>query len=188
MHLAVNHMAPFLLSSLLDDVLKAGSPARIVNVASQSIADTRQLPLPVCRRPATIDLNDLQSSRRFETMEVYARSKLALVMCGYMRAQRLAGRGVTVNALHPGLVATGIVDQVAPPGSKPLLGLIKKFLRTPEQGARSAIYLATAPEVTNITGGYFVDCKPSRSPSISYDVPLQERLWQATEALLRAPS
>lgn len=186
LHLAVNHVAPFLLTNLLADLLKTGAPARIVNVASQSIADTRQIPLPIGRRPATLDLSDLNAERHFGTMETYASSKLALVMCGYALSRRLAGSGVTVNALHPGLVATGIIDDIAPSIAKPFLGLIKRVLRTPEQGARSAIHLATAPEVSSTTGGYFFDGKPIRSPPISYDQILQESLWDQTAAQCRS--
>lgn len=183
MHLAVNHIAAFLLSNLLADCLKVGAPARIVNVASKSIADTRSLPLPIGRRPAVINLDDLHFERGFNTMQTYAGSKLAMVMCGYVLARRLLGSGVTVNALHPGLVATGIIDDIAPPMFRPFLGLIKRLMVTPEQGASTAIYLATAQELESMTGGYFEKCKPGRSPPISYDKDFQERLWDATEAM-----
>jgi len=184
MHLAVNHLAPFLLTNLLLDVLEAGAPARVVNVASQSMADTRLIPLWGRPRPATLEPDNLQGERRFEPMDAYARSKLAMVMCGYVLDRRLAGRGVTVNALHPGLVATSIAADVAPPPVKPFLGLVRPFLLSPEAGARTAIYLASSPEVAGVTGKYFIKQAEARSPAISYDTRLQEELWQASAALV----
>jgi len=88
-----------------------------------------------------------------------------------------------VNALHPGITATSIVDDVAPPLARPFLGLIKRFLLTPEQGARTALYLATSPAVAGVSGKYFVREREHRSVPISYDVALQERLWASSVAL-----
>lgn len=184
MHLAVNHLAPFLLSNLLLDTMKAGAPARIVNVSSQTMADTRSLPLFGRARPAVLDLNDLQSARNFEPVAAYGRSKLAMVMCGYVLARRLQGSGVTVNALHPGLVATDIVADVAPPLVRPFLSVIRRFLLTPEQGAASTVRLASLPELETVTGTYFVRADEQRSPEGSYDVLTQERLWNASAALV----
>lgn len=184
MHLAVNHLAWFLLTNLLLDTLKASAPARVVNVASQAMADTRQIAFIGPPRPATLELDDLQSERHFEPMQVYARSKLAMVMCGYALARRLEETGVTVNALHPGLVATGIVEDIAPRIAKPFLGLVRLFLLSPEKGAGTAIYLASAAEVEDVTGKYFVNQSEHRSPDVSYDISVQEQLWQASVALV----
>lgn len=96
MHLAVNHLAWFLLTNLLLDTLKASAPARIVNVASQSMADTRQLPLCGKPRPVVLPVDDLESKQHFEPMDAYARSKLVMLMCGYMLARHLKGTHVTV--------------------------------------------------------------------------------------------
>src|SRR6266699_4368096 len=125
MHLTVNHLAWFLLTNLLLDTLKASAPARVVNVASQSTADARQIPLFGKPRPVALQLDDLQSERHFEPMDAYARAKLVMVMCGYAPARRLKVTQVTVNALHPGLVATGIAADVARPVVLPFLGLIR---------------------------------------------------------------
>jgi NAD(P)-dependent dehydrogenase (short-subunit alcohol dehydrogenase family) len=184
LHLAINHLAPFLLTNLLVDTLKASAPSRVVNVASQAMADSRRVRIGRVPRPVSLDLDDLQSERRFEPMQVYGRAKLALVMCGYALARRLEGTGVTVNALHPGLVATGMVDNAVPWWAKPFLGVIKLFLLSPEEGARTTIYLATAPEVGSTTGKYFRRGKERRSPNISYDASLQEQLWQASSRLV----
>ncbi|ULH18074.1 SDR family NAD(P)-dependent oxidoreductase (plasmid) [Deinococcus sp. KNUC1210] len=184
MHFAVNHLAPFLLSNLLLDMMNVSAPARIVNVSSQTIADTRSLPFFGRSRPAVLDLNDLQSARNFEPGVAYGRSKLAMVMCGYVLARRLQGSGVTVNALHPGIVATDIVADVAPPLVRPFLSVIRRFLLTPEQGAASTVRLASLPELETVTGTYFVRANEQRSPESSYDVLTQERLWNASAALV----
>jgi NAD(P)-dependent dehydrogenase (short-subunit alcohol dehydrogenase family) len=184
-NLAVNHLGWFLLTHLLLDPLRAGAPARIVNVASQAMADARAVTFTGRPRPAVIDLDDLQSARDFRPMAAYGRAKLAMVTLTYTLARRLEGTGVTVNALHPGLVATGILGGFGIP--RPLLPLVMRisrlFLATPETGARTAIHLATNPALTGVTGQYFVDGKPARSPDQSYDEVLQEQLWKASEVL-----
>jgi retinol dehydrogenase-12 len=116
---AVNHLGWFLLTQLLLETLIAGAPARVVNVTSHSMADTRAFTLFGKPRPAVPNLADLQSEHAFEAMDAYARSKLAMLMCGYALARRLQTTGVTVNALHPGLVATDIVTAVTPPLMRP---------------------------------------------------------------------
>lgn len=176
LHLAINHLAPFLLTNLLKDALMAGAPSRVVNVASQAMANV------------SLDLDYLQSERSFKPMEVYGRSKLALLMTGYALARRLAETGVTVNALHPGIVATSIVNDVVPKYVKPFLGLFKAFMLSPEDGAKPAVHLATAPELTDVTGAYFVRMKQQRTSAASYDVQLQDRLWQASARLVSLES
>ncbi len=170
MNLAVNHLASFLLTNLLLDTLRASAPARIVNVASNSMTKT-------------IDLDDLQSARTFVPFAVYGQAKLAMVLCTYALARRLAGTGVTVNALHPGITATKIIGDVAPPLARPFLGVIKRVLQTPEQGARTALYLATAPTVEGVSGRYFVREQETRSVPMSYNVALQERMWAISARL-----
>lgn len=171
MNLMVNHLASFLLTHQLLDSLCASGAARIVNVASNSMTPS-------------IDLTDLQSERAFEPWQAYGQAKLAMVLTTYAWARRLADTGITVNALHPGLVATNIVADVAPPLARPFLGLIKRFLLTSEQGAQSALYLATSSQVAHITGGYFKRKKVSRSVPNSYDRSLQEQVWQISAALV----
>jgi len=170
MNLAVNHLASFLLTALLLDTLRASAPARIVNVASNSMTKT-------------INLDDLQSERTFAPFTAYGQAKLAMVLCTYALARRLAGTGVTVNALHPGITATKIIGDVAPALARPFLGLITRVLLTPEQGARTALYLATAPAVEGVSGHYFVREKEARSVPLSYNVALQERMWALSARL-----
>jgi NAD(P)-dependent dehydrogenase (short-subunit alcohol dehydrogenase family) len=171
MNLAINHLSAFLLTNLLLDTMHASAPVRIVNVASNAM--TR-----------TINLDDLQSEKTFVPFDVYGQAKLAMVMCSYALARRLTGTGITVNALHPGLTATNIVDKVAPPIARPFIGIIKLFLQSPEQGAQTALYLATSPEVEGVTGKYFVRGKPGRSVPLSYDEALQERVWNISAELV----
>jgi len=170
MNLAVNHLSAFLLTNLLLDTLRASASARIVNVASASMTKT-------------IDLDDVQSAQTFVPFAAYGQAKLAMVLCTYALARRLVGTGVTVNALHPGITATGIVDDVAPPFARPFTGLIKRFLLSPEQGAQTALYLATSPAVEGVSGKYFIHEKEAPSVPISYDELLQEQMWTISEEL-----
>lgn len=184
LHLAINHLAWFLLTNLLRGALAAGAPARVVNIASEAMTDSRQVKILPRPRPVPLGLDDLNSERSFEPMAVYGRSKLAMLMCGYVLARRLADTGVTVNSVHPGLVATSIVDAVAPRVARPALGLVRRFLLTPEQGAAAALYLATAPELAEVTGKYFIRQTEHRSPDNSYDIELQEQLWRASTQMV----
>lgn len=184
LHLAINHLAWFLLTNLLRGALAAGAPARVVNIASAAMTDSRQVKILPRPRPVPLGLDDLNSERSFEPMAVYGRSKLAMLMCGYVLARRLADTGVTVNSVHPGLVATSIVDAVAPRVARPALGLVRRFLLTPEQGAAAALYLATAPELAEVTGKYFIRLTEHRSPHNSYDIELQEQLWRASTQMV----
>lgn len=171
MNLAINHLSAFLLTNALLETMRAGALARIVNVASNSMTHS-------------INLNDLQSEQKFVPFEVYGQAKLAMMMCGYFLARRLKGTGITVNALHPGITATNIIAHAAPPIAHPFVGIIKRFLQTPEQGAQTAIYLATSPEVEGITGKYFIKGKQRLSVPISYDEALQEQVWNMSADLV----
>ncbi|MGB8214544.1 MAG: SDR family oxidoreductase [Anaerolineales bacterium] len=167
MTFALNHLNYFLLTNLLLDVLKASAPARIVNVSSN--AHVR----------ATLDLDNLQSERHFSMMGAYGQSKLANILFTYELARRLEGTGVTANAVHPGFIATGFARNNGPIynfGMK----IIAPFIRKPEQGAQTSIYLASSPEVEGLSGKYFVDCKAVNSNPLSYDQALAEKLWQAS--------
>jgi NAD(P)-dependent dehydrogenase (short-subunit alcohol dehydrogenase family) len=176
-NLAINYFSPFLLTGLLLDPLQAGAPARIVNVGSAAMAKR-------------LDLDDLGAGTRPIGRRGYATAKLALLMSGYALARRLDGRGVTVNTLHPGVTATGIGGDAVPRPLRPLLALAKaaatrlSLVATPEEGARTTILLATAPELAAVTGEYFVAGREHPSPPESYDVDLQERLWELSARLV----
>ena len=167
----VNHLAPFLLTNLLLDTLQASAPARIVNVSSDG------------HRYGTMDFEDLGFRRGYVGMKAYARSKLANILFAYELARRMADSGVTVNALHPGHVATNIWKtnfSLIGPALKWVMGF---FALTPEQGADNSIYLAASPEVEGITGRYFVKREPVESAPLTYDREVAQRLWQVSETL-----
>ena len=169
--IAVNHLAPFLLTSLLLDRLRASAPARVVTVSSAA------------HRFYPIDLDDLQGERRYSSFGAYCRSKRANVLFTHELARRLEGRGVTANCLHPGVVATGMFRDM-PRWLRVVLG--RPFLRTPEQGADPVLHLATAPDLADVTGCYFVRRRPARPSRASRDGDAARRLWAASEALTAA--
>ena len=167
MTFALNHLNYFLLTDLLLDILKASAPARIVNVSSG--AHVR----------ASLDFDNLQGEKHFAAMQAYGQSKLANVLFTYELARRLEGTGVTVNALHPGFIATGFARNNGDFfnfGMK----LIGPFIRKPDQGAQTSIYLASSPEVEGVSGKYFIDCKAVDSSPRSHDQALAEKLWQVS--------
>jgi len=169
MTFALNYLGYFLLTNLLLDTLKTSAPARIINVSSRSHAR------------AHIKFDDLESRSDYQGLQVYAHSKLAIVLFTYELARRLAGTGVTANVLHPGVVATNFGGN-----HKGTLGFLMRLFRfafiNPDQGAQTSIFLATAPEVEGVTGKYFVKCKAIPSSPASYDMATAERLWQMSVA------
>jgi NAD(P)-dependent dehydrogenase (short-subunit alcohol dehydrogenase family) len=169
--LVVNYLAPFLLTELLLDTLKASAPARIVNVSSAQHAN------------AHIDFDNLQGEKKYGNLSTYNQAKLAVLLWTYELARRLKGTGVTVNALHPGITATNF-----PSGMTGVLAwgmkLSKPFLLTPEKGAQTTLYLATSPEVEGVTGRYFVKSHETKSSNDSYDQTVGARLWEVTEQLV----
>jgi retinol dehydrogenase 14 len=170
--LAVNHLAPFLLTNLLLDVLKASSPARIVNVSSSAHAQ------------AHIDFDDLQSEKHYSMIRAYSQSKLANVLFTYELDRRLKGTGVTANCLHPGVVRTNL-GKDATGAFRVLFTVTRPFLKTPEEGAATSVYLASAPELEGVSGKYFIDKKGTSSSRESYDEDIARRLWQVSEHLTR---
>ena len=146
---AVNHLAYFLLTLLLLDRLRSSAPARIVNVASDA------------HRWGTIDFEDLQGERSYRSMKIYGRSKLANILFTHELARRLDGTGVTVNCLHPGGVATSLGSQNGRI-ARVLIALLRPFMRTASDGAKTSVYLSSSPEVTGVSGKYFVDCRERR--------------------------
>jgi NAD(P)-dependent dehydrogenase (short-subunit alcohol dehydrogenase family) len=172
MTFAVNYLAPFLLTHLLLDRLKASAPARIVTVSSGS------------HKAGYIKLDNLQSKNPYGSMRVYGQAKLAVVLSTYELARRLEGTGVTVNCLHPGFVATHFGQRDVGPAFRLLVKVIGSFGASPQEGAKTSIYLASTPEVEGVTGKYVVKSMPKRSAAISYDESLQRHLWQQSAKLV----
>ncbi len=168
----VNHLAPFLLTNLLLETIQNSAPARIVNVASDANVY------------GTLDFDDLTFKRFYFGFWAYSRSKLANVLFTYELSRRLQGRGVTVNALHPGHVATDIFSTDFSIFGPALKKIVSWFSLTPEQGADNSIYLACAPEVEGVTGKYFVERQPAPSAPLSYDEKLARQLWKVSEKLM----
>jgi len=174
MTLAVNHLSYFLLTLELLDVLKASAPARIVNVASNSHWRQR------------LDFKHLDGGWFYQGWKAYGQSKLANILFTYELARRLENEAaparVTVNALHPGFVATnigknnGLLAQWFVP-------VFQRKALTPEQGAETSIYLASSPEVEGVSAKYFVDKREVPSSPESCDREAAMRLWQVSEGL-----
>jgi len=165
---ALNHLAYFLLTNLLLGTLKSSAPARIVNVSSDA------------HYQAKMDFDDLQGEKHYTGLKAYGQSKLANLLFTYELARRLESSGVTVNAVHPGFVATGFARNNGPIYNigTGIAGML--FGRRPEKGAETLIYLASSPEVEGVSGKFFQDRKQIQSSALSYDRAHAERLWQVS--------
>jgi len=172
---AVNHLAYYLLTRLLLPRLRASAPARIVNVASEA------------HRFGPLDLDDLQNARRYRPMRVYGQSKLCNVLFTAELARRLDGTGVTVTCCHPGAVATRLGQNNGRVATV-MTRLLAPFFRTPAQGADTAIWLATAPELDGVSGRYFARRRPKRPSPAALDEALQGRLWEVSARLTGLPA
>lgn len=171
---AVNHLAPFLLTGILLPLLRKEG-GRIVNVAAMAYGIVKGM-----------NFDDLPKSQNFEPNNAYAYSKLANVLFTKELAKRLKSTGITCNTLHPGAVATTL-------GSKDtgwlltIMSTLIKYLpflfKTPEQGAKTSIYLSESDEVANLTGKYFVDCKQVKLKPVGEDMEAAKRLWTLSEEM-----
>jgi retinol dehydrogenase 14 len=169
---AVNHLAPFLLTHLLLDRFRSSAPARVVTVSSGAQAMGR------------IDFDDLQGERSYSGQRAYNQSKLANVLFTYELARRLEGSGVTANVLHPGVVRTAFGQEDSRGWMRLMLPVVRPFMKTPERGAETSIYLASSPEVEGVSGRYFANSKPKTSSRASYDTAAARRLWEVSTALV----
>jgi NAD(P)-dependent dehydrogenase (short-subunit alcohol dehydrogenase family) len=168
---AVNHLAYFLLTTLLLERLKEGAPARVVNVASDAH-----------RGAGRLDFDDLESQRSYSPMRVYGRSKLANILFTRELARRLEGTGVTANSMHPGFVGSNFAKNNGLLGIAAMT-LLRPFARSPEKGAETAVYLCSSPKVEGVTGEYFQDCKPHRPRPFALDDEDARRLWEVSERM-----
>ncbi len=160
MTFAVNHLAPFLLTNLLLDLLKASAPSRIITVSS------------VAHGSARLDLDNLNAERKFHGWGAYCISKLGTLLFTFELARRLEGTGVTANALHPGTIDTKMLSKLGLEG-KPV-----------ERGAETPVYLASYPEVSEISGKYFSQKRVAAPSEMAQDEDLQEKFWQISKALV----
>ncbi|HSF83448.1 MAG TPA: SDR family oxidoreductase [Anaerolineales bacterium] len=176
--LAVNYLAPFLLTNLLLDTLKSSAPARVVNVAGEY------------HRKVSIQFDDLMSEQNYNGNQASNQAKLALILFTYELARRLEGTGVTVNCLHPGAVATDapLKDPHLSSSAKLMYKLVRLFFLSPEKGAQTSIYLASSPELEHISGNYFIKHTPVKSSAESYDEKVARRLWEISAQLTKTGS
>jgi NAD(P)-dependent dehydrogenase (short-subunit alcohol dehydrogenase family) len=177
--LATNHLGPFLLTTLLLPRLKESAPSRIVNVASTAHNQARR----------GIPFDDLQTTGRYATMQVYGVSKLANILFANELAHRLKGTGVTANSLHPGTVRTkfggdGDVKGLFALGIK----IGAPFFMSPAKGAQTSVYLASSPEVATVSGMYFAKSKPKTPKRQALDADAARRLWDVSEQLVSVQS
>jgi len=159
---AVNHLAPFLLTNLLLERLKASAPSRIISVSSGT------------HRGGQIEWDNLQGERHYSGYDAYSRSKLANVLFAFALARRLKGTGVTSNALHPGVISTKLLHA----GWKSAGGADL------ERGAETSVMLATDPAVEGITGRYFDNRREAASSPATQDIRLQEELWRVSAGMV----
>jgi retinol dehydrogenase 14 len=167
----VNHLAGFLLTEELKDVLVASAPARIVITASTG------------HYAGTMDFDDLGFERGYQIMRAYGRSKLANVLYARSLAAELADAGVTVNALHPGAVATDIWSG-APWFARPVLAIAKRWMRSPAEGGANITFLAIGPEVEGETGGYYDDDRLKEPSDLARDDEVGARLREVSAEMV----
>ena len=165
----VNHLSHFLLTTLLKDIL-VSSRARIINVSSAA------------QKAGRIDFEDLMLEDNFAGFRAYSQAKLANIVFTNELSRRWYDYGITANAVHPGAVGTNFGAE-AKPGFRFLIKLGKPFLKSPEKGADTIVYLASSSEVEGISGGYFANRKQIRSRPESQDPGVMIRLWEISEKL-----
>ena len=156
MQYAVHVLGPFLLTHLLLDKFQESAPSRVINISS------------MLHRFTNLELDNLQAEKKFGPVKTYSMSKLALLMITYSMAHKFAGSGVTFNAVHPGAIGSNL-------GSVPAFAKI--FMKSPAKGAQTPVYLASSPYLGNLSGKYFINCKPAKSSKGSYDAVSSEKLW-----------
>jgi NAD(P)-dependent dehydrogenase (short-subunit alcohol dehydrogenase family) len=167
---ATNHLGHFLLTNLLLELMKASAPSRIVNVSSEA------------HGMGHIKFDDLQGERKYSGHKAYSQSKLANVLFTYELARRLEETRVTVNCVHPGTVRTNFARN-----NGGFLGLVvtvfAPLMLSPEQGAKTVIWLASSPEVEHSTGKYFTKQSEVKSSKQSYDLEVAKHLWDVSREL-----
>jgi|TARA_B100000809_G_scaffold265770_1_gene325647 retinol dehydrogenase-12 len=169
---SVNHLAYYSLTLLLMDKLIANGPGRIVNVASGAHMFIKEM-----------NFDDLQSEKEYKTMRVYGQSKLANILFTRELSEKLEGKGITVNCLHPGFVNTGIGSNNSPTLGRILMAMARPFSRKTDKGAETSIYLCVSPEVEGISGEYYIDCEVSKISGAARSKDNAEKLWNISSEL-----
>ena len=167
---ALNHLSYFVLTLGLRAPLSAAASAQIINTASDA------------HKSAQFDLDDLQTARNYTSFQAYSRSKLANILFTRELARRLKGTGVTANCLHPGFVATRFGDEAGGLIAH-IIGFAKHLAISPEEGAKTIVYLATSPDAAGASGDYFYKCRRTAPTRAGRDDGLASALWQKTVAL-----
>jgi len=171
MTFATNHLGPFLLTNLLLDQLRGSAPARIVTVSSSVHKQVKEIPW-----------DDLQGAQSFNGLKAYNLSKLMNILFTRELGRRLADQGVTANSLSPGFVHTGLGREVTG-GFAVFLKLSRPLQKSPEAGAATSVYLATSPDVAEVTGGYFQKSASAKTSALAQDDEAAARLWQLSAKL-----
>jgi NAD(P)-dependent dehydrogenase (short-subunit alcohol dehydrogenase family) len=176
MTVATNHLGAALLTLLLLDLLKASVPSRIINVSSEAQRRTR------------LGIDDLQFNQwKYNGFDAYGKSKLLMNAFTFELARRLTGTGVTANCLHPGVVATNIWGTNPPLALRLVIALVKPFMLNSKKGAQVSLYLASSPDVAQISGEYFVKSKPAKPNPLSRDPRFMAEVWLRTEKVTSLP-
>ena len=168
---SINHLAYFYLTHLLLDKLKEGTPSRIINVSSGAHAFVKGF-----------NFDDVNSLKEYKPFKVYGYSKLANILFTKKLSQVLENENITVNCLHPGVVGTGF-GQNNGIFSKILFNLSKPFMRSSEKGAETSIYLCSSPDVSDVSGQYFYNCKIAKTTSWANNQEDADRLWDLSKEL-----
>ena len=166
---AVNYLAPFLLTHELVDLLSKGAPSRVINMSSSFHVRGK------------INFDDINFTKDYSGMQAYMNTKLALLHFTYQMAENIQELGITVNAVHPGIVKTNLPRQR---GFYSFLLRLLPFI-TAKKGAETSIYLASSPDVRDITGKYFVKKKPKETSEASYDMEVRKKLWELSSKLTK---
>ncbi|MHA1983869.1 MAG: SDR family oxidoreductase [Candidatus Hodarchaeales archaeon] len=173
---AVTYFSHFLVTNLLLDLLKNSAPARIINVAGAYHTKIKEF-----------DINNFNSEDSYQGQKANNQAKLADILFTYELARKLAETQVTVNSLHPGAVKTGSIlkDPNVTTFNKIMYRLFSSFFKSPEKGAETSIYLASSPELSEVTGKYFVNKKEKSTSPLSYNIQNAKKLWEKSEELIQ---
>jgi retinol dehydrogenase 14 len=169
---ALNHLAPFLLTNLLLDRLRASAPSRVVTISSGAQSTGR------------IEFDDLQGARNYSGQRAYSQSKLASLMFTNELARRLEGTGVTATSVHPGVVRTNFGSEDQAWFFAVISSVVRPLLKTPAQGAQTPVYMASSPDMDDVTGQFFANRKPKTANKVAYDKDMAARLWRISADLV----